>query len=77
VPFRDLISRHALREAWREEISLEELEETYVWPDASRSSHHDEAREIRTRYFGDRVVEIVVDRIDGRVVTAWRKGRKP
>jgi hypothetical protein len=77
VPFRGLVSRHARREAQLERITFEEIEETYVWPDNTRPSHHDEEREIRTRYFGDRVIEIVVDRIDGRVVTVWRKGREP
>jgi hypothetical protein len=33
-------------------------------------------REIRTRWFADEGVEIVVDVYDGRVVTVWRKGRK-
>jgi hypothetical protein len=74
MPFRDLMSRHASREARREGISLEEIEETYVSPDATRPSGHDDEREVRTRYFGDRVIEIVVDTIDGRVVTTWRKG---
>lgn len=77
MPFRDVISRQALREARREAISIDEMEETYVAPDAVRPSGHDDEREVRTRYFGDRVVEIVVDKIDGRVVTAWQKGEKP
>lgn len=39
-----------------------------------RTSKHDEDREIRTAYLSEEVIEIVVDTIDGRVVTAWRKG---
>ncbi len=35
---------------------------------------HDELREIRTRWFGEEGIELVVDVEDGRVVTAWRKG---
>ena len=77
MPFRDVISRHALREARREAISIDEIEEIYLAPDVVRPSMHDDERDVRTRYFGDRVVEIVVDRIDGRVVTVWRKGQKP
>lgn len=75
MAFRDLVSAHALREARREGITLQEMEETYVDPDAVRLSTHDEAREIRTRWFGEEAVEVVVDTIDGRVVTTWRKRR--
>jgi hypothetical protein len=49
------------------------MEATYLDPDAVRRSTHDEEREIRTRWFGDEAVEVVVDRIDGRVVTTWRR----
>jgi hypothetical protein len=73
MPFRDLVSRHAMREASREGITLNEMEETYVDPDVTRRSAHDELREIRTRWFGDGAIEVVVDTIDGRVVTTWRK----
>jgi hypothetical protein len=73
MPFRDLVSRHALREAAREGITLEELEETYLDPDLTRPSQHDSLREIRSRWFGGTAVEVVVDTIDGRVVTTWRK----
>ncbi|MCA1570254.1 MAG: DUF4258 domain-containing protein [Chloroflexi bacterium] len=72
----DLFSRHARREAAREDIALEEVETAYLWPDETRESDHDEEREIRTRYFGGRAIEVVVDRIDGRVVTVWRKGER-
>lgn len=73
MPFRELVSRHALREARREGITLAELEDAYVSPDEVRVSMHDDVREIRTRYFGSTRVEVVVDTIDGRVVTVWRK----
>ena len=73
MPFRDLISRHALREARREGIRVGQIEQAYLWPDATRPSSHDDEREIRTRFFGERAIEVVVDTIDGRVVTTWRK----
>jgi len=49
------------------------MEETYVDPDETRGSAHDELREIRTRWFGRTKIEVVVDTIDGRVVTTWRR----
>ena len=73
MPFRDLVSRHAMREARREGIPLDQMEETYVDPDVTRGSVHDELREIRTRWFGNAAIEVVVDTIDGRVVTTWRR----
>ena len=73
MPFRDLVSTHAWREARREGISLDHMEEAYVFPDFVRASHHDVEREIRALYIGDAVIEVVVDTIDGRVVTVWRK----
>lgn len=54
---------------------LAEIEEAYVDPDATRPSAHDELREIRTRWRGETAIEVVVDTIDGRVVTTWRKQR--
>jgi hypothetical protein len=74
---RSLMSRHALREAGRERIPLEMIRLTYDDPDTVRPSEDDELREIRSRWFADQGVEIVVDIWDGRVVTVWRKGRKP
>jgi hypothetical protein len=73
MPFRDLVSPHALREAADEGITLEEMEDAYVDPDVTRASEHDDDREIRTRWFGESAIEVVVDTIDGRVVTTWRK----
>lgn len=49
----------------------------YAEPDETRPSDHDELREIRTRWFGDEGVEVVVDVDDGRVVSVWRRGSKP
>jgi hypothetical protein len=72
-----LMSRHAEREARRESIPLALVELTYEDPDARRHSSHDELREIRTRWFGEQGIEIVVDTEDGRVISVWRKGSKP
>lgn len=73
MPFRELMSAHARREARRERISVDAVEEAYVFPDVVRASHHDLDREIRSLYVGGSVIEVVVDTIDGRVVTVWRK----
>lgn len=48
---------------------------TYEDPDSIRPSDDDELREIRTRWFVEQGIEVVVDVYDGRVVTVWRKGR--
>lgn len=71
-----LMRRHAFREARREKIPLEVIKETYEDPDTSRPSNDDELREIRTRWFGEQGIEVVVDVYDKRVVTVWRKGGK-
>ena len=73
VPFADLVSRHARREARREKIGLDVMEDTYLDPDHIRPSDHDDAREIRSRYLGEEQIELVVDVIDGRIVTVWRR----
>lgn len=72
----DLMSRHAAREARRERIPLEMIKRTYEDPDTVRPSSDDELREIRTRWFAEQGIEVVVDVYDGRVVTVWRKGGK-
>jgi hypothetical protein len=56
-----LMSGHAWREARRENIAIEMISLTYDDPDDRRPSEHDELREVRTRWFGDRGIEIVVD----------------
>ena len=73
----ELMSRHAIREARRERIPTEMIALAYDDPDANRPSEHDELRQVRTRWFGDEGIEIVVDESDGRVVTVWRKGSRP
>jgi len=77
MPFRALISPHAWREARREQITLEMIEEAYVYPDFIRPSHHDLDREIRSLYMSESVLEVVVDTIDGRVVTVWQRRLDP
>ena len=71
----DLMSRHAVREARRERIPIEMVQQTYEDPDSIRPSEDDELREIRTRWFVEQGIEVVVDVHDGCVVTVWRKGR--
>jgi hypothetical protein len=71
------MSRHAVREAQRERIPIEMIRQTYDMPDRTRPSEHDELREVRTRWFGEEGIEVVVDIDDGRVVSNWRKGLKP
>jgi hypothetical protein len=68
------MSRHAWREGRRERIPIEMIAMAYEDPDDRRASTHDEWREIRTRWFGPRAVEVVVDTLDRRVVTVWQKG---
>ena len=72
-----LMSRHAGREAQRERIPTEMIKQTYEDPDNTRLSEHDELREIRTRWFGEEGIEVVVDTTDGRVVSTGRRGLKP
>jgi hypothetical protein len=69
-----LMSRHAWREAQREKMDIETTAATYEDPDDTRGSDHDDLREIRTRWFGNDGIVVVVDINDGRVVTVWRKG---
>lgn len=78
VPFHsNLMSRHAVREARRERIAVEMIALAYDDPDDRRTSDHDVGRQIRTRWFGEAGVSVVVDVLDGRVVTVWRMGWKP
>lgn len=72
-----LMSRHAVREARRERIPTAMIALAYDDPDDRRPSDHDDGRQIRSRWFGDHGVAVVVDLVDGRVVTVWRQGWKP
>ena len=73
----DILSRHARREAERERIPLDMIKLTYEDHDDMRPSDDDDLREIRTRWFGEEGVEVVVDTDDGRIVSVWRKGLRP
>jgi hypothetical protein len=70
------MSRHAIREARRERISTTMIARAYDDPDATRRSDHDDLREIRSRWFGEEGIEVVVDTDDLRVVTVWRRGAR-
>ena len=71
-----LMSRHARLEARREKIPVQFIQEAYESADEIRASDHDELREIRSRWFGEEGIELVVDTDDGRIVSVWRKGLK-
>ena len=70
------MSRHAIREARRERISMAMIALAYDDPDATRRSDRDELREVRSRWFGEEGIEVVVDTDDLRVVTVWRRGAR-
>jgi len=70
------MSRHAIREARRERISTTMIARAYDDPDATRPLDHDHLREIRSRWFGEEGIEVVVDTDDLRVVTVWRRGAR-
>jgi hypothetical protein len=72
-----LMSHHAIDKAKRERIPITMIALTYDEPDARRESSHDAYREVRTRWFGEQGVCVVVDHDDGRIVTVWRTGWKP
>lgn len=72
-----LLSGHAWGKVRRGKMPIEMVLLPYEDPDDTRSSDHDELREIRTRWFGDEAIEVVVDTLDGRVVTVWRRGPTP
>jgi hypothetical protein len=69
-----LMTRHAWLEARREKIPTEMIALTYEDPDDARPSDHDDVREIRTRWFANLGLEVVVDTDTGRVITVWRRG---
>jgi hypothetical protein len=72
-----LLSRHAIRKGRRERIPVTLIALTYDDPDSRRDSTHDPDREIRSRWFAEQGICVVVDRSDGRIVTMWRQGWKP
>jgi hypothetical protein len=70
------MSRHTIREARREQISITTIAAAYDDPDDTRPSGHDDLREVRSRWFADEAIEVVVDTGDRRVVTVWRRGAR-
>ena len=70
------LTRHAIDRARQRHIPLEVIEEVCDDPDSVRPSGRRLAREIRSRTYGDEVIEVVVDTTDGTVVTVWRRRPK-
>lgn len=68
------LTRHARGRARQRRIPLGLVFEVYVDPDDVRPSQTSPGREIRSRAYDDQVIEIVVDLVDGAVVSVWRKG---
>lgn len=75
MPFEDLLSPHAVRRAKKHNAPVDLMELTYVEPDYKRPSNDDLDRLIDGRYFGSLLIELVIDTIDGRVVSVWIKER--
>ena len=73
----ELMIQHARREAKREKIPTDMIALTYEDPDDVGPSDHDDLREVRSRWFGDQGLELVVDTENGRIITVWRRGAKP
>lgn len=76
MPFEDLMSGHARRGARRRGIPMDLIEEAYVDPDHVRPSSTDpDIREVRSRVTEAGIVDVVVDVLDGRVVTVYLRSR--
>jgi hypothetical protein len=73
----ELMIQHARREAKREKIPTDMIALTYEDPDDARPSDHDDLREVRSRWFGEQGLDIVVDTYTGQVITVWRRGVRP
>ena len=70
------LTRHARARARQRGIALDVIVAVYLDPDEIRPSPAAPDREIRSRLYDRLMVEIVVDLIDGSVVSAWlRRGR--
>jgi hypothetical protein len=68
------LTRHARDRARQRRIPLALALEVYADPDDVRPSKTSPGREIRRRAYDDQVIEIVVDLVDGAIVSVWRKG---
>lgn len=67
------LTRHARMRARRRQLPLEVIDQVYREPDHIRQSQTAPDREIRSRTYDDQVIEIVVDTVDGSVVTVWHR----
>ena len=80
---RNWVDRGWLGAVAVERIPLEMIKQTYEDPDSIRPSDDDELREIRTRWFAEQGIEVVVDVYDGRVgkhpilCAGFPRGRSP
>ena len=70
------LTRHAIDRARQRHIPLEVIQEACDDPDTVRPSGRRLAREIRSRMYGDEAIEVVIDTMDGTVVTVWRRKLK-
>jgi hypothetical protein len=66
------LTRHALIRARQRGIPIVVVEEVYEDPDYRAPSHRNPDRELRGRQYDDRLVEIVVDLVDGSVISVWK-----
>jgi Domain of unknown function (DUF4258) len=67
------LTPHARQRARQRRIALLLVVEVYNEPDDVRPSQAAPDREIRSRAYDDRVIEIVVDLTDDVVVTVWSR----
>ena len=58
-------------------MPIQMIAAAYDDPDSRRRYDHDPDREVRTCWFMDHGVAVVVDLLDDRVVTVWRVGWRP
>ncbi len=64
-------TEHARRRARLRHIPPTIIEQVYGDPDYRRPSERASDREVSGRAYDDLVIEIVVDVVDGSVVTVW------
>jgi len=69
-PFR--LTRHARTRARRRHIPISIVAEVYSDPDDVRPAEVQD-RELRTRLYDRQVIEVVVDLVDGSVVSVWAR----
>ena len=67
------LTRHARLRARQREIPIELIEQVHDDPDLVRPSTRNPDREIRSRVYHGHVIEVVVDIVDGKIVSVWHK----